>query len=163
MQARPSRGAQHPWMGLLDAITGGQGGLGGLLQQLQGGRHEDIDHQAAWDGYHQASGQLSPDQMQTSAEQAFAQMSPEQRAQLAQILQDRARQQDLNTPGLQSPNLHEPGQLAAVAGDLHRQDPGLFGQLLGGGGGASGLLGNPVAKIAMGLLAAKAITSLQRR
>jgi hypothetical protein len=39
----------------------------------------------------------------------------------------------------------------------------LLGQLLGGGGGASGLLGNPIAKIAMGMLAAKAIGSLGRR
>lgn len=150
------------FMGLLDAVTGG-GGLGNLLQQIQGGRHDQIDPQAAWDGFHQANGQMSPEQMRSSAEQAYTQMSPEQRAQLAQLLQERARGQDFNSPALQSPNLQDPSQLATATSELHRQDPGLLGQLLGGGGGAAGLLQNPIAKIAMGLLAAKAITSLQRR
>ena len=151
-------------MGFLDTVTGGQGGglLGGLLKQLQTGNPENIDHQAAWDGYHQATSQLSPEQVQSSAQQAFSEMSPEQRAQLSEQLQKGARQQDFNLPNAEAANPQDPAQLAALAGHLHRQDPGLFGQLLGGGGGAAGLLNNPVAKIAMGLLAAKAITSLRK-
>jgi len=63
--------------------------------------------------------------------------------------------------------------LAQLLSGLHQQQPGLLGQLLGGsgaggllggggGGGAGGVLGNPLAKAALGGIAAMAAKRMLR-
>jgi hypothetical protein len=63
--------------------------------------------------------------------------------------------------------------LAQLLSGLHQQQPGMLGQLLGGGGGAGGLLGggsggaggmlgNPLAKAALAGIAAMAAKRMLR-
>jgi hypothetical protein len=52
----------------------------------------------------------------------------------------------------------DPRMLAQVTSRMERQQPGIRGQLLGGGGGgADGMLDNPLAKAALAGVAAMAI------
>jgi hypothetical protein len=61
--------------------------------------------------------------------------------------------------------------LAELLSGLHQQQPGMLGQLLGGGGaggllggggGAGGMLGNPLAKVTLAGIAAMAAKRMLR-
>jgi secreted protein with Ig-like and vWFA domain len=64
----------------------------------QGQPSEGYTGQEAAQRYQQVATQLPPAAYQQAAEQAFAQMSPEQRMQLAQMLQQQAMQQGSSSP-----------------------------------------------------------------
>ncbi len=62
----------------------------------------------------------------------------------------------------------DPGYLSQVTGRMHQQQPGMLGQLLGGGGGHQGggmgeMLDNPLAKAAIGGIAAIAVKNMMGR
>ncbi len=175
-------------MGMLESLFGGRGG--GAQQQQQefqdfANRYEQgppwagISAQEAMSRYQQVAPQLPPDVYQQSAQQAFERLSPQQRLQLGQHLQQRARQQNLNVPDLNQDGiddrLQDAGYLAQVTGRLHQQQPGILGQLLGGalgagmgggmgsGMGGQGMLDNPIAKAALAGIAAMAVKKMMSR
>ena len=96
---------------------------------------------------------------QESAQEAFSRLTPQQRLQLGQHLQQQTRQQGYNVPDLNrdgiDDRLQDPAYLAQATGQLHQQQPGILGDLLGGGG--QGMLRRSVAKAALAGIAAVAV------
>src|SRR5215211_5039274 len=89
--------------------------------------------------YEQVAPQLPPDVYRQSAQDVFAQLTPEQRMQLGQQLIQSARQggqsfPDVNADGIDD-RLQDPDFLAQKATQVQQQQPGLLGGLLGGGAG----------------------------
>ncbi len=117
--------------------------------------------------------QLPPDVYERSAQEAFARMSPQERAQFVQYLRQRAQQQqfdfpDLNQDGIDDRVQRDPSELARMTTRMRQQQPGGLGALLGGGGGGGGggmgdLLGNPLAKAALAGVAAMAFKQMMNR
>jgi hypothetical protein len=153
-------------MNLLENLFGGhqqrQDTQDFINRYQQGSPTEGYTGQEALQRYQQIAPQLPPNQYQQAAEQAFNQMSPEQRTQFMQYLQQQAMQQGYQLPAQQMPQQQNQnaGQLAQMVTQMHQQQPGVLGQLLGGGGGGGGEMGqmleNPVAKMALAGIAAYA-------
>jgi hypothetical protein len=169
-------------MDLLQTILGG----GQQRQQFQdfanryqqGAPFDGISDQEAIQNYQQVAPHLPPQQWQEAAQESFSRLSPQQRMELGQYLQQGGQQQGLSFPDMNrdgvDDRMQDPGYLAQMAGQMRQQQPGLFSQLLssamGGGqmgGGISGgssqmggigqLLSNPIAKAALGGIAATAV------
>src|ERR671939_41497 len=102
----------------------------------QGAPWQGISDQEAYTRFQQVAPQLPPDMYQQSAQQAFERLSPDQRLQLGQYLQQQ------------------------------EQQPGILGQLLGGAlggggsGGSQGMLESPIAKAALAGIAAMAVKQM---
>src|SRR5215210_4559434 len=127
-----------------------------FLQNLLGGGQQRQDYHdfvnrydqgAPWDGisdreamsrYQQVAPQLPPDMYQQSAEDAFSQMTPQERQEFARHLQQRSRQQGVDFPDFNQDGIddryQDPRRLAQVTSRMEQQ-PSILGQLLGGGGG----------------------------
>ena len=169
-------------MDLLQNILGG----GQQRQQFQdfaqryeqGAPYDGISDQEALQSYQQVAPQLPPDLYQEAAQESFSRLSPQQRMELGQYLHQGAQQQgitfpDVNRDGVDD-RMQDPSYLAQMAGQLHQQQPGLVSQLLGGalGGGQMGgsggmggmgqMLNNPIAKAALGGIAATAVQRMMR-
>lgn len=122
-----------------------------------------ISEREAYERYQAVAPQLPPRDYHQAAHDTFAQMSPEQRRHFAQELSQRAQQEgypppfpDVNQNGVDD-RLEDPRYLAQATSQMQQQQPGLLGQLFGGGGGqpnAGGMLSNPWAKGALGGIAA---------
>lgn len=97
------------------------------------GAPENISDQEAAQAYQQVAQQLPPEQYQQAAQTAFAQLSPDQRAQFAQMLQQQAQQQGVNLPQVPMEAYQDPNALAQMTTQVHQQQPGLLGGLFGGG------------------------------
>ncbi len=150
--------------------------LGGSQQQSelqdfvnryqQGSPTDGYSDQEAVQRFQQVATQLPPQQFQSSAQQAFDQLSPQQRMQLGQELMQSAQQQGVQVPQ-QNVNLADSGSLAQMVTGLHQQSPGLLTQLLGGGQGAQagqgGMLSSPIAKAALAGIAAMAAQRMLSR
>jgi hypothetical protein len=134
----------------------------------QGRPTEGYSGQEALQRYQQVAPNLPAGDYLQAAEQMLSQMTPQQRAELEQYLQQQASQQGVQLPSAQNtpqqPS-HSTGGLAQLLTQLHQQQPGLLGQLLGGGsgngrqggnGGMGQMLENPVAKMALAGIAAYA-------
>lgn len=156
-------------------------GLDMLGQLLGGGQRrqeyqdfvERYDTGSPWDGisdqeaqsrYEQVAPRLSPEMYQQSAQEAFSRLTPQQRMQLGQHLQQQTRQQNLSVPDLNGDGVddrfQDSGYLAQAAGQLNQQQPGILGNLLGGGGGGQGMLQSPIAKAALAGIAAMAVKKM---
>jgi len=163
-------------------------GLDMLSQMLGGGQRREeyqdfvnrYDTGAPWDGisdqeaysrYQQVAPQLSPEMYQQSAQEAFSRMTPQQRMQLGQHLQQQSRQQGFNIPDFNHDGIddrfQDPAYLAQATGRLNQQQPGILGDLLGGGGGGGGMgmggqgmLQSPIAKAALAGIAAMAVKNM---
>ena len=133
-------------MGLLQDLMGG----GERRQDYQdftdrydqGQPHEGYDDQEVANRYTEVAGQVDPDTYRTSAQQAFEQMSPDDRTEYARQLHEQASSQGVDTgapPG--GPQDNDPATLADMTTQVHQQSPGLLAGLLGGGGGLGGMLG----------------------
>ena len=117
--------------------------------------------------YQRVAPQLSDDQYRESAEAAFARLTPEQRLEFGRWLQTQSRQRgavvpDLDRDGIDD-RLQDPGYLAGATTQMRAQQPGVLDGLLGGvlgGGGDGGLLSSPIAKAAIGGIAAMALRKL---
>ena len=157
-----------------------------MLEQLLGGQQQQefqdfsqrYDQGAPWQGisdqealsrYQQVAPQLPPDVYQQSAQQAFERLDPQQRSQLGQYLQQQAQQQNVPFPQPSNPGVfQDSGYLAQAAAQMHQQQPGILGQLLGGavggsGGGSQGsqsMLASPIAKAALAGIAALAVKQM---
>jgi hypothetical protein len=136
----------------------------------QGSPYEGISGQEAYDRYNQIAPQLPQDVYQNAARESFSRMAPQDRQQFGRMLQQSPQQQGYNFPDLNGDGIddrtQDPNYLAQVTGQMHQQNPGLLGQLLGGGQqqvGGSGLgnmLSNPLAKAALGGIAAMAFRQM---
>jgi hypothetical protein len=128
----------------------------------QGAPWDGISDQEAYSRYQQVAPQLPPDMYQQSAQEAFSRMTPQQRMQLGQHLRQQARQQNMSFPDTDQDGVddrfQDPQYLAQVTGRMQQQQPGLLGQVLGGGGG--GMLESPIAKAALAGIAAMAVKNL---
>jgi hypothetical protein len=128
---------------------------------------------------------LPPDIYQQSAQEVFAQLTPEQRMQLGQALIQSAREQGQNIPDVNQDGivdrLQDPDYLAQTTTQVEQQ-PGLLGRLLGGGGAikrstgeetladsaptatprasTSSMLGSPMAKGILGGIAAAGLMNM---
>jgi hypothetical protein len=123
----------------------------------QGPPHEGYTNQETADVYNQVAPRLSATQYRESAEQAFANMSPEDRQQFGQWLQQQAQSRGVNVSGAGAASYQDPGALAGMAAQVHQQQPDLLSQVLGGGAGA---LQNPFVKAAVAGVAAIAVQRL---
>jgi len=127
-----------------------------------------ISDQEAAARYQQVAPQLPPDVYQQSAQDVFAQMSPQQRMQLGQQLIQSAREQghsfpDVNQDGIDD-RLQDPECLARTTSQLHQEQPNLLGQIFGGGRGeghtGGGMLSSPLAKGVLGGIAAYGLSRM---
>lgn len=128
----------------------------------QGSPYASIDDREAVDRHQQVTPQLSRDQYRESAQEAFARLSPAERAEFARWLRTRASQQgvsvpdyDLNDDGIDDRVQNDPGELAEMTTRVREREPNIFEQLLGKGG-TGGMFDNPIAKIATAGIAAMA-------
>ncbi|MGI8486699.1 MAG: hypothetical protein ACR2OU_20880 [Thermomicrobiales bacterium] len=111
----------------------------------QGAPADGISADEAVTNYQAVAGQLSPQELEDSADEAFQRLSPEERSQFAQWLKERGGDQANHLTG------DDPRQLAQVTTNLQQSQPdglagllggGGIGSILGGsGGGLGGLLG----------------------
>jgi hypothetical protein len=166
-------------MDLLEQLIGG----GQQRQQYQefanrydqGAPWQGISDQEAINHYNQIAPQLPPQLYQESAQEAFARLTPEQRMQLGQYLQQQAQQQGVGgLPGVNPSGMthqfQDPGYLAQATSRMEQQQPGILGQLLGGalgggmgsatGSGGQSMLDNPIAKAALAGVAAMAVKKM---
>jgi hypothetical protein len=161
-------------MGFLDELLGGgqrQNEYRDFVNRYdQGHPSEGYTDQEVLERYRDVAHAVPQDQYAQAAQEALARLSPEERASLVKMIQQRAQ-----THGVQLPEQvgTSPRDLGAIFTDLH-QSPGRLRDLLGGGaqsgggaqagggaqsgqaeaGGVSGLLGSPVAKAALAGIAA---------
>ena len=155
-----------------------------FVDRFRQGPRAVSDEEAA-SRYEQVAPNLPPDVYQQSAQEVFAQLTPEQRMQLGQALIQSARQQgqsfpDINQDGIDD-RLQDPDYLAQTATRVEQQRPGLLGRMLGGGAirrsageevpedsvptaapqvGAGGMLGSPMAKGILGGIAAAGLMNM---
>ena len=102
----------------------------------QGPVDQGYSDQEAMQHYQNVAQHADPATIQRASEQTFARMDPEQRTQMAQMLQQQAGGQ---TTGAVS---NDPRQMAGMVSQIQQQHPGGLASLLGGGGsGGSGGIG----------------------
>ncbi len=128
----------------------------------QGPPYAGISDEEAYHNYRQVAGRLPPQDYEESAAEAFQRLSPQERMQFAQLLQQRAGGQVV---GYQT---DDPRQLARAVAQYRQQDEDRLAALFGGGGGGGGggmgdLLSNPLAKAALGGVAAIAMKKMLDR
>jgi hypothetical protein len=120
--------------------------LGGMVKQFDQGQHASVPDDQVHQGYRDVTSQVSPADYQQSAEQAFAKLSPEERAQFAEFLRQKAAEHGVSTAALDgSPQAPTPGALATATTAVHQQDPNLLQQMFAPGGTFS----SPVAKMVL--------------
>lgn len=152
-------------MSFLNDLLGGQHSqqLQDFSDRWQSGGGQSMSNQEVADHYGQVAPNLTPDQYQASAQEAFSKMSPEQRAEFARWLQASSQQHGVNVPDLNGDGvddrLQDPGRLAQATTQVHQQNPSIFEQLLGKGG-TGGPLDNPIAKVALAGITAMAAQRL---
>src|SRR5918998_97594 len=149
------------------------------LERFRQGPQAVSEEEAAF-RYEQVAPNLPPEVYHQSAQEVFAQLSPEQRRKLAQPLTNSPRQRarsspDVNQDGIDD-RLQDPDYLAQTATQVEQEQPGLLGRLLGGrrsapgsgasvggipsGAGTGGMLGSPMAKGVLGGIAAAGLMNM---
>jgi hypothetical protein len=147
-------------MDQLSNLLGGQGGgaLQTIVNAFQSGQHQQASDADVSSTYDQVATQLPPDQYQQAARDAFSRLSPEQRQDFLQELQNGASSQGLDHPSVQQATA-DPDSLAQATTQLQQQQPGSLGQLFAPGGTFS----SPVAKAALLGITAMAAQALMGR
>ncbi len=141
---------------------------------------EAISDEEAASRYEQVVPNLPRDVYQQSAQEVFAQLTPEQRMQLGQALVQSARQQgqsfpDVNQDGIDD-RMQDPDYLAHTATRVQQEQPGLLSRLFGSsraapdagasvrgmptGAGTGGSLGSPMARGVLGGIAAAGLMNM---
>ena len=158
--------------------------MSNLMEMLQGGggrrqEYEDFvqrfDRGAPWEGidddearnrHDEVSSQLSDEEYELSAREAFERLDPQQRKEMAGLLRQQGRQRQVDLGEFDQDDddrLSDPKRLAKMTRHVRKQQPGGLGGLLGGGGGGGGgMLGNPLAKAALSGIAAMAAKKMMR-
>ena len=154
---------------LMDMLGGG----GGRRQEYEefvqrfdrGAPWEGIDDDEARSRYDEVSSQLTDDDYELSAREAFERLDPQQRKEMARMLREQGRQRQVDLGEFDHDDddrLSDPQELARMSRHVRKQQPGGLGALLGGGGGGGGMLGNPLAKAALAGVAAMAAKRMMR-
>ena len=132
----------------------------------RGSPYDSIPDDEAADRYQRVTPQLSRDQYRDAAADAFAKLSPQERAEFSHWLRTRASQQgvalpdyDLNDDGIDDRAQADPNDLAEMTTQVRDREPNLLEQLLGTGG-TGGRYDNPIAKIALAGITAMAAQRL---
>lgn len=162
---------------LLSGLFGGQDDAGQqrgkaedfINRYQQGAPWDNISDDEAVQNYQAVASRMSPQELEESAAETYEQLSPEERQQFAQWLQEREGGR------LGQIDANDPRQLAHLTTEIQQQQPdGLAGLLGGGSGGLNSLLGgalgggqgqgnmlqNPIAKAVLGGIAAMAMKKL---
>jgi hypothetical protein len=153
-------------MDLLEKVLGGtqqQNEYRDFIDRFErGSPYDSIDDREAVDRYRQVAPQLSRDQYRDSAADAFARLSPQERAEFSRWLRTRATERgvsvpdyDLNDDGIDDRMQQDPRDLAEMTTRVREREPNIFEQLLGKGG-TGGPFDNPIAKAALAGIAAMA-------
>jgi hypothetical protein len=118
-----------------------------VIAQVQAGNHAAVPDAQAHAAFSQTAGQLSPEQFQQVAADAYGKMTPDQRSQIAHYLVGAAKQHGINVPNLPSGTLAaaDPAALADGTAQIHGQGPNVLQQLFAPGGAFA----NPIAKMAL--------------
>ena len=159
-------------MGLMDMLSGGnrreeyEDFVG---RYEQGEPWDGIDDDEARNRHDEVASNVSDDDYELSAREAFERLSPQQRKELAGMLRQQGRQGNVDLGDFDRDDDDrdtDPQHLARMTRKVRKEKPDLMGQLLGGGGGGGGMggmMGNPVAKAALGGIAAMAAKRMLRR
>jgi hypothetical protein len=158
-------------MGILDDLLGGgnrRNDFEDFVKRYdQGHPSEGYSDQEVVDRYREVAHAVPPDQYAQAAQEALMRLSPEERAEFAKMLQERARTRGVALPGRVG---SEPADLGKVVADLHEK-PGRLRDLLGGesastqasGSGAlTNVLASPLAKAALAGIAAMVVKRVMR-
>jgi hypothetical protein len=156
-------------MDLLEKVLGGEKKTeyeDFINRYEKGSPYDSIDDREAADRYGQIAPQLSRDQYRDSAQDAFARLSPSERADFSRWLRTRANERgvsvqdyDLNDDGIDDRMQNDPRELAEMTTRVRDSEPNIFQQILGKGG-TGGMFDNPIAKIATAGIAAMAAQRL---
>ena len=125
----------------------------------KGNPWDDIQGDEAYHNYQAVSGRISPDEYEGAAEDAFRRMPEDQRGQFAQLLQEQMG-------GVGGGTGTDPRHLAGLTRRYQEQNQSGLASLFGGGDNRSntgGMLDNPMAKAALGGIAAMAMQKLFSR
>lgn len=143
----------------------------------EGAPYERISDEEAYSRYRDVAPNLSEDEYRMSAREAFERMSPEEREEFGRMLAEESRGRGHFRGGADEGRYRDPDYLADGVSRMHREQPDMVAQMLGGmmGGGGSGLMGgalggmmggggasggpmaNPAAKAALAGIAAMAV------
>lgn len=126
--------------------------------------YDSIGDDEAVQRYQEITENLSDQDFEQSAEAAFSKLSPEERREFSQYLQQRARQRgmtDFDGNGIDD-RLEDPSELAKRTSQVRQQDPNILEQVLGKGG-TGGPLDNPIAKIVFAGITAFAASKVMGR
>jgi predicted RNA-binding Zn ribbon-like protein len=127
----------------------------------QGSPWDNIDDDEAQRRYQEVAPRLDDDQYTSSAEEAFRNLTPEQRAEFGRWLESKAQASGVDA---RAQDLADPHELATMTSRVRREQPNILDQLLGGGSSdGGGLLSSPIAKAAIGGIAAIAVRKLMGR
>ncbi len=159
-------------MNLLENLMGGgqqQNDYNDFVNRYdQGAPYDGISGEEAFNRYQQVAPNLSPQMYQEAAHDAFSRMSPQERMQFGQMLQQRMG----GGMGGRDFQLDDPRELAGLTSRFRQQNQGgdllsMFGMGGGGGrdsgGGLGDMLDNPIAKAALGGIAAIAMKRMLSR
>lgn len=156
-------------MGILDDLLGGgarQREFADFVDRYQQGHPaEGYSDQEVMDRYRQVAHAVPPDQYAQAAQDALARLSPQERAEFVQMLQERANARGVPLPKQMG---SDPRDLGQVVSDLHAK-PGQLSEMLGGGGAGQGagsalggVLASPVAKAALAGIAAMVVRRVMK-
>src|SRR4051812_12329795 len=121
-------------MGLLESLLGNpqqqQDFQNYVTRYQQGAPHEGYSDQEVLQRYQEVAPQLPQQDYRAAAEQAFKRMSPQERAQFGQYVQQQAQASGAAVPGFGQATGREayedPGYLAQHTAQLQQQNPGLL-------------------------------------
>jgi hypothetical protein len=156
-------------MDLLERVLGGdkkQTEYRAFIDCFQrGSPYDSIPEDEVIDRYRQVTPELLRDQYRDSAADAFARLSPAERADFSRWLRTRAGQQGVSVPdydlddGIDDRMQDNPRDLAEMTASVREREPNIFEQLLGKGG-TGGKFDNPIAKVALAGITAMAAQRL---
>ncbi len=129
-----------------------------VIQQVEAGDHSAVPDAQAHAAYSHVAGQLSPEEFQQVAADAYTKLTPEQRSQVADYLRTQAQQHGITVPDVPSAETAaaDPGALANATAQIQGQGPNIPQQLFAPGGTFS----NPIAKMALLAITAMAAQRL---
>jgi hypothetical protein len=157
-------------MGILDDLLGNEQ----LQKQYrdfvkryeQGDPSEGYSDQEVLKRYGEVSHSVPPDQYAQAAQEALSKLSPEERAEFVEMLQERAAARGVKLPGRAA---SDPSDLGKVLRDLHEK-PGQLRDILGGPGAQSqgqagsspitDMLSSPMAKAVLAGIAAIVVKNM---
>jgi hypothetical protein len=119
-----------------------------VLQQVQAGNHAAVSNEDANAAFNHVTTQLSPEEFQQVAADAYQQLSPEQRSEVADYLRKQSQQQGASVGAtLPTPSAaaNDPAALANATAQIQSQQPNLLQQLFAPGGAFS----SPIARMAV--------------